>query len=134
MSLVSTLKLTVLAITLPILVVFFMPVKANAVSVIQDVCDSQTNGEKASVCNAGDEDPLTGTGGLLLRTGSLLSVITGIAAIIIMVYGGYKFVISSGDSQKIGLAKSIIAYAFVGLIISVLSRGIIIFVINRIKN
>lgn len=134
------LKMLALAILVPLFFMVALPSSASAADLLSDVCNSQTTGEKPSVCDAGDEDPLTGTGGLLLRVGSLLTIVTGMASIIMIIYGGYKYVASSGNTtphgnnpSKVAVAKSIITYAVVGLVVSVLARAILLFVINRVK-
>lgn len=134
------LKLLALALFVPLFFMAALPNSAKAADLFGDVCNSQTTGDKPSVCNAGDEDPLTGPGGLLLRVGSLLTIVTGMASVIMIVYGGYKYVISSGNNtssgsnpSKVAVAKSIITYAAIGLAVSVLARAILLFVINRVK-
>ena len=133
-------KNLVFALIVALFSVAALPGSAKAADLFSDVCNNQTTGEKSSVCDAGDEDPLTGTGGLLLRVGSLLTIVTGMASVIMIIYGGYKYVASSGNTtphgsnpSKVAVAKGIITYAVVGLVVSVLARAILLFVINRVK-
>ena len=50
-----------------------------------------------------------------------LIVIAGIVAVFMIVWAGYKFVMSEGDSEKISSARKTLIYAIVGLIFIFLS-------------
>lgn len=91
--------------------------------------------EGSSVCadKANTGDPLSGSDGLLLKIVGIVTFITGMASIIIIILGGLKYVTSNGDSNSINSAKNTILYAIIGLVVSLLSRGIIVFVINRLN-
>ena len=56
----------------------------------------------------------------------------GIISVIMLIYGGLRYVISGGDSKKVTDAKNTIMYAIIGLIIAILSYAIVNFVINSI--
>lgn len=62
---------------------------------------------------------------------SILSVIVGLAAVIMIIVGGLKYVTSGGDSSSIASAKSTIIYALVGLIIAALAQFIVKFVFDK---
>lgn len=51
-------------------------------------------------------------------------ILAGIAFISIL-YGGFKYIISQGESDKIGKAKDIIMYSLIGLAISLSAFGIV---------
>lgn len=123
----------------------FIPLRAvSAIGPLDDVCanaGSSTNKDASptspAVCteNASNtgQDPLTGTGGILLRAGNILAVITGMASVIILILGSIKYIISGGDANAIESAKNTIVYALIGLIVAVLARSIIVFVINKLR-
>lgn len=70
--------------------------------------------------------PRSGTSGNLIV--DVLNIIFGILggiAFISVVYGGFKYVISQGEPDKIGKAKDIIMYALIGLVISFSAFGIV---------
>src|SRR5690554_125999 len=54
-------------------------------------------------------------GGLLATAISILSWIVGVVAIFMVIIGGFKFIISNGDSSGIQSARNTIIYALVGL-------------------
>lgn len=63
---------------------------------------------------------------------SVLSYFVGVASIIMIVIGGFKYVTSNGDAGGIASAKNTIIYAIVGLVIAIFAQGIVRFVIDKI--
>lgn len=61
----------------------------------------------------------------------VLSVVAGIAAVIMIIVAGFKYITSSGDTSKISSAKTTLVYALVGATIAVLAQVIIHFVLNQ---
>lgn len=59
------------------------------------------------------------------------SLIVGIVAVVMLIYGGFRYVTSGGDSSNIGNAKNTIIYAIVGLVIVALSQAIVQFVLTK---
>ena len=58
--------------------------------------------------------------------------VVAIISVIMLIYGGIRYIISGGDSKKVTDAKNTVLYAIIGLIICLLSYAIITFVINTI--
>ena len=58
--------------------------------------------------------------------------IVGSLALIMFIYGGFMFLISSGSSEKIGQAKKILVAAVIGLLIVFASYLIIQFVLKSL--
>lgn len=56
--------------------------------------------------------------------------IIGALAVIMLIYGGYKYIISAGDASRLKSAKDTIMYAVIGLIVVVLAYSIANFVVN----
>ena len=54
-----------------------------------------------------------------------LSLLIGYAAIIFVIYGGFKYIMSNGEPGKVAMAKSIITNALIGLVIGVLATIIV---------
>ena len=68
----------------------------------------------------------------LITTGlDLLSLLAGIIAVVMVIFGGFKFMTSQGDSSKLASARSTIIFAIVGVIIVVLSQTIVFFVLRE---
>ncbi len=61
-----------------------------------------------------------------------LLFIIGAVAVIMLVYGGFKYVISGGDSSAVTSAKNTILYAVVGIVVALLSWAVLDFVLKQL--
>lgn len=61
---------------------------------------------------------------------NIFSIIVGVIAVIMIIYGGFRYITSGGDSGKVGNAKNSLIYAIIGLIIVALAQVIVHYVIN----
>lgn len=61
----------------------------------------------------------------------LLSVAVGIAAVIMLIVGGFRYVTSAGNAETTKAAKNTILYALIGLVIVALAQLIVNFVLNK---
>ena len=50
-----------------------------------------------------------------------------------IIYGGYQYMLSVGDSSKMAKAKVTITNAVVGLIIAIIASGIVSYLMSNIK-
>ncbi|HLZ15302.1 MAG TPA: hypothetical protein VKQ34_04940 [Candidatus Saccharimonadales bacterium] len=67
----------------------------------------------------------------LLTVGlNVLSVIIGIAAVVMMFVGGFKIVSSGGDANKVASGRGAITYAIIGLVVVAFAQSLVIFVLN----
>jgi len=64
---------------------------------------------------------------------NLLSIIVGIVAVIMIIWGGFKYITSGGDTTKVSSAKTTILYAIIGLIIVALAQLIVRFVLTKVN-
>ncbi len=64
---------------------------------------------------------------------NVLSLIVGIAAVIMIIIGGFKYITSSGDASNITSAKNTILYAVIGLVVVALAQVIVVFVLNKVQ-
>ena len=58
--------------------------------------------------------------------------IIGVMAVIMIIWGGIRYVLSAGNSAAITSAKNTIFYSIIGLIIAILAYAIVNFVINTV--
>ena len=63
---------------------------------------------------------------------NVLSIIVGITAVIMVIIGGLRFIISRGDPSNAASARNTILYAIIGLVIVALAQLIVRFVLNRV--
>ena len=75
---------------------------------------------------------LVGTDGVFTKIANTVLYAVGIISVVMLIFGGLRYVISGGDSKKVTDAKNTIMYALIGLIISILAYAIVNFVINAV--
>jgi hypothetical protein len=93
----------------------------------------------SSVCREKTNDnPLTGKGGLLAKITNIVSFAAGAAAVIMIIVSALRFITSGSDistgsrtDTDVENAKKTISNAFIGLIVIVLARSLILFVLNK---
>lgn len=89
-------------------------------------------GAEAARADGMPRELLGDTGVFNQITNTVLSIIV-IISIIMLVIGGFRYIVSGGDSKKVTDAKNTILYAIIGLIISFLAYAIVNFIIGTIS-
>lgn len=64
---------------------------------------------------------------------NILSIIVGIAAVIVLILSGMKYITSGGDSAKVASAKNTLIYALIGVAIAALAQFLVHFVFTAAK-
>jgi hypothetical protein len=59
----------------------------------------------------------------------LLSMIVGIASVIVIIYAGLKYITSAGEQSRVASAKSTLLYALIGLAVAALAQLMVHFVL-----
>jgi hypothetical protein len=92
-----------------------------------------TGGTAATDCagTGGADDPSAKVNNLIRQIINIFSVIVGIVAVIMIIYGGFKYITSGGDSGNVTGAKNTILYAIIGLIIVALAQFIVRFILQK---
>lgn len=75
---------------------------------------------------------LVGVDGVFTKFSNIALYAVGAISVIMLIWGGLRYITSGGDSKKITDAKNTILYAIIGLIIAILAFAIINFVLNTI--
>lgn len=80
----------------------------------------------------GNDQPLDlfGNNGTFATITNVLLFIIGAVAVIMIVIGGMRYVLSGGDSSQITSAKNTILYAIIGIIVAILAYAAVNFVIG----
>lgn len=95
--------------------------------------DSSFCQENEQTKNATPQDNrIYGPNGIVTRIVRIIARVIGVAAVIMIIVGGIRYITSSGDTNNINGAKNTILYAIIGLVIAALAEAIIIFVINQL--
>ena len=77
---------------------------------------------------------LVGPDGVFTRITSIALYVIGAISVIMLIWGGLRYIISGGDNKKVTDAKNTILYAIIGLSFAVLAYAIVRFVLNSIGN
>lgn len=116
----------------------FMPATVSAQNTIfKNVCSDSAN-SSSPVCKDeksqqnSDSNSFYGANGILMKATNIVTIVVGIASVIMIIVGGIKYATSSGDSGNVNSAKNTILYAIIGLIIAMVARSIVGFVIGRL--
>lgn len=117
-------------IILPILV---MGVVALGVGALDASALTLQEGAEAARCDGCPAD-LFGDKGVFKRITNIILYIVGVIAVIMLIIGGIKYVISGGDAKKVTDAKNTVLYAIIGLVIAFLAFAIVNFVISALPS
>lgn len=85
-------------------------------------------------CTSTGADTSTNVNDIIKTVINFFSFIVGIVAVIMIIYGGFRYISSGGDSGKITSAKNTIIYAIIGLIIVAFAQVIVKFVLNKVSS
>lgn len=89
----------------------------------QEVCEAIGSGADCSGNKAGN---LTSVIKIIIN---VLSVAVGLVAVIMIVWAGFKYITSGGDSNKITSAKNALVYAIIGLVVVALAQFLVRYVL-----
>ncbi|OYX37774.1 hypothetical protein B7Z00_02965 [Candidatus Saccharibacteria bacterium 32-50-10] len=122
--------------TKTLLVLAVSALAVGAVLFIAPVSVEAFNGTVQSGVNAarGTDVPSTllGDGGVLTTIVNTLLFIIGFLSVIMLIFGGLRYIISGGNAAAVTTAKNTILYAIVGLIIAIFAYAIVNFVIGSL--
>lgn len=137
MQLVQKINQFLVATSLSLIILFSFSTLAFAaagtpqfVPVPADVCQGEVASNPA--CTAGNEDPITGANGVIMRIANITAFGAGAIAVIMIIFAGFRLVKSGGDPSKVTVARETIIYALVGIIVIVTARLIVGFVISKL--
>ena len=129
-----TVIITLLAFSLPML----MPVTAVAASpcssvqgnIAYGVSAATNNANSASNCSTSGSDLTSGIGKIAATVVNVLSIVVGAIAVIMIIFAGFRYITSGGDSNGVTSAKNTLIYAIVGIVIVALAQLIVHWVLN----
>lgn len=88
------------------------------------------SGSSDQVCKSTKTDNATSMAKNIVN---VMLFVLGIVAVIMIVIGGIRYVLSAGDSSAVTGAKNTILYSVVGLVVALLAYAIINFVLTAFK-
>jgi len=82
----------------------------------------------------GTRDTLFGQGGVFQTIANTLIFLVGAVAVLFLIIGGLRYVISNGDPKAVEAAKNTILYSIMGIVVAILSFAAVQFVIGAFKS
>lgn len=121
-----------------LMVVFLLPAQnASAVDIFDRGVCNNGRASNATVCKdrkVGNDNPISGPNGVLMSIVNLLTIVVGIAAVIMIILGGLKFITSGSNPEEVKTARERIIYAIVALIIAALAQVIVRVILSTVVN
>lgn len=118
-------KKILLSLFLALSLMHLVPLAVDAQSTKSIICENIPGDD----CQEADQSFLEK---MISRVVKPLLFIVGAAAVIMLIVGGLKFVLSAGGQDAVQSAKSTITYALIGLSVSVLAYALVNYVLNKL--
>lgn len=109
---------------------FAMPVIASA------ECDTATlNATNGANCAQGDNTPgsLFDNEGVFKKVVNIMLFLVGAIAVIMLIFGGIRYVTSGGAQDQVTAAKNTIMYAIIGIVVAILAFAVVNFVVGGLS-
>lgn len=123
-----------LAMSIGVLTPALVPAVASAAvdtgnTINQGLCQGvkDATGTNKDCFNQGTDSSLQNVAKVIIN---IFSIIVGIVAVIMIIYGGFRYITSGGESGRVGNAKNTLIYAIIGLIVVALSQFLVHFVLT----
>ncbi len=81
----------------------------------------------------GTKDNLFASNGIFVTVANTLIFLVGAVAVIFLIIGGLRYVVSGGNATHITAAKDTILYAIIGIVVAVISFALVQFVITSLN-
>ena len=110
---------------------------ATAANIQGSLCQGselETNNGQPGDCNDITANSGTDVNGLVTDIINIFSWIVGVVCVIMIIYGGFRYVTAGGDPGNVTKAKDTILYAIIGLIIVALAQVIVKFILSKVTN
>jgi hypothetical protein len=107
------------------------PSQKTFATAVDDACAQQPDSSfcKTYKTQTDTENPITKTIG---KAVTLFAIIAGAVAVIWIMYGGFKFITSDGDSGRIEEARKTILYGVVGLVVLLSAQVLVTLILNAV--
>jgi len=124
-------KIKILAVILAAFGLMAMPAAVSAVSIGSALTCGTNLNSATSGCTAPSASTTGGVSTLINEVITVFSWIVGSVSIIMIIYGGFRYVTSGGNDAGVSGAKNTIIYALIGLVIVALAQVIVHFVLAK---
>ena len=73
-----------------------------------------------------------GEGSFISKLINILLYAIGVVSVVMLIFGGFRYVISGGQKEAVTAAKNTILYAIVGLLVAIFAYAIVDFVVSKL--
>ena len=108
-----------------------VPAMASAASIQGNLCGGASLKLDSNTSCAGTSTATNNLDSFITKLVNVFSVVVGVVAVVMIIFGGFRYITSGGDSGNISNAKNTIIYAIIGLVIVALAQFIVQFVLNK---
>jgi len=91
------------------------------------------NGANSSRPSGTPDTLFDGSGSVFHQVADTLIYVIGAVAVIMLIVGGVRYVISQGNEKNVVAAKDTILYAVIGIVVAIAAYAIVNFVASSIK-
>lgn len=109
--------------------IFGDTVKAN--SDLDRICSQNSSSSLCRDYRSGQSANQNPVVEIIVAVLNILLFLVGALAVIFVIWGGFKYITSSGDSNAVSQAKSTILYALAGLLVALVANRLIVFILNQ---
>lgn len=127
-------KIKIILVILATFSVIAVPVAVSASSdTVQQglTCGAQLSASTTGCSPIGSVNATSSVSTLVDDVINIFSWLVGSISIIMVIYGGFRYVTSGGNDSSISGAKNTIVYALIGLVIVALAQIIVHFVLSK---
>lgn len=115
------------------LAVVAIPAPAYAWSPFGDACTNGGTGSTVCSTEGGNtNNTIAGSDGLIMKVVNVVALVGGIAAVIIIIISGLRFVTSGGSSDGVAGARRALTYSVIGIVIIILARTLVAFILGKL--
>lgn len=120
-------SLSLIAATIGLVGSLVVASPVGAIDITETGSNTEANKALTNEKNADDTVPV-----VIGRVISTILFLLGIFAVLIIIMAGFRYVTANGDAGQVKTARNTILYAVVGLIVAILSYGIVGFILSNI--
>lgn len=98
---------------------------ASAYDLFKQTCDHAP--ASSSVCSSAGskKNPISGSDSAIVQATHIVAIIAVVAAVIILIWAGIRFITSEGEADKAAAARKTAINALIGLVFIVLAQALI---------
>lgn len=102
--------------------------------IVNGLCEGSnlkiSENSSSAACNSNGQSITDKVNNFLKRLINIFSAIIGVVAVVMIIFGGFRYITSGGNDSSVTSAKNTILYAVIGLIIVALAQLLVRFVLK----